>query len=161
MAAVSSFVQTGSSRMTHGVLLALAGQAATLARPIAIALFSRLYGADVLGGFILIWTCVELGSRLATLGLDRGVQRQTDDTRIAAAAAGMTMVGITGLSIAIVLCGAVWLFAPLGGDMLLAALVVLLFGIPLTAIGNVALRATRGSAQITTYVLARGVTEPL
>ncbi len=165
MALASSFVhvveRTGSARMTRGVLLALVGQAATLARPIAIALFSRLYGADALGGLILIWACVELGARLATLGLDRGVQRQTDDTRIAAAAAGMTIVGITGLSIATVLCVAVWLFAPLGGDMLLAALVVLLFGIPLTAIGNVALRATRGTAQITTYVLARGVTEPL
>lgn len=146
--------------LTHDALVSLGGQAASLARPLAIAWFARIYGAAALGGFILIWTCVELGARVATLGLDRGVQRWTDERRTAAAAAGMVIAGITSAAMAAALCAVLPRFALIDDAALPAAQLLLLVALPLTAIGNVALRAARGSTQITTYVLARGVTEP-
>jgi hypothetical protein len=147
--------------MTRGAVMTIAGHLASLARPVAIAWFARLYGTRSLGGFLLLWACVELGGRFATLGIDRGVQRWTDDRRPAAAIAGMVLAAASALGVVAVLVPALPYFAALNVDALPAARVVLLVALPLTAIGNVALRAARGEAQIATYVVARGVTEPL
>ena len=48
-----------------------------------IAWFARSYGEAALGTFLLLWTCIELGARLSTLGLDRGLQRWADARRAA------------------------------------------------------------------------------
>jgi O-antigen/teichoic acid export membrane protein len=149
------------SVMSRGALLTLGGHVTSLARPIAVAWFARMHGAASLGGFLLIWALVELGARLATMGLDRGLQRWADDRRAAATVAGMVMAGITGLAMAAVLVIAVPRFGALDRDGVVPAQLLLLVALPLTAIGNVALRASRGGTQITTYVLARSVTEPV
>jgi len=147
--------------MTCSALFTLGGHVTSLARPIAIAWFARIYGAASLGGFLLIWAFVELGARLATMGLDRGLQRWADDRRAAATVAGMVMAGITALATALVLVMALPRFGAIDHDGVLPAQLLVVFALPLTAIGNVALRASRGGTQIATYVLARGVTEPL
>jgi O-antigen/teichoic acid export membrane protein len=147
--------------MTRSALVTLVGHVTTLARPVAVAWFARRYGAASFGGFVLIWTFVELGARLATLGLDRGVQRWVDDRRAAATVAGMAIAGVVALALAIALCSIVAQLSAISEDTVPAAQLLLLVGLPLTAIGNVALRAAQGSTQIATYVLARGVTEPL
>ncbi len=149
------------SVMARGALFTLGGHVTSLARPIAIAWFARIYGAASLGGFLLIWALIELGSQLATMGLDRGLQRWADDRRAAATIAGMMMAGLTALTLALVLVLAVPHFGAIDDDAVLPAQLLLLVALPLTAIGNVALRAARGGTQIATYVLARGVTEPL
>ena len=147
--------------MARGALFTLGGHVTSLARPIAIAWFARIYGATPLGGFLLISALVEFGARLATMGLDRGLQRWGDDRRTEATVAGMVMAAITALAMALVLVVAVPRFGAIDRDGVLPAQLLLLVALPLTAIGNVALRASRGGTQITTYVLARGVTEPL
>jgi O-antigen/teichoic acid export membrane protein len=149
------------SAMTRGALLTLGGHVTSLARPIAIAWFARTYGAAPLGGLLLIWTLVELGARLATMGLDRGLQRWADERRAAATVAGVVMAGVTALAMAIALCFAIPRFGALDEDAVPVAQLFLLVALPLTAFTNVALRAARGGTQIATYVLARGVTEPL
>ena len=147
--------------LTRGGLLTLVGHVASLARPIGIAWFSHAYGARTLGAFLLLWTSIELGSRVATLGLDRGVQRWADARRVDAAVAGMVLAAIAGIAIAVGLAHLLPLFGVIDPETLEAARPVLLVGLPLTAVGNVALRAPRGPAQIATFVVARGVTEPL
>src|SRR3954466_3498986 len=88
------------SPVTRGALFTLGGHLTSLARPIAIAWFARLYGASTLGAFVLIATLIELGARLATMGIDRGLQRWSDERRVAATVAGIAIVGITALAIA-------------------------------------------------------------
>jgi len=147
------------STMARSALVTLGGHAASVARPIAIAWFARIYGAGSLGSFLLIWSGIELGSRLATLGLDRGLQRWADGRRAAAAVAGMVIAGISALAIATALSYA--LPRILDDQTAPFAQLLVLVGLPVTAMGNVALRASRGPTQIATFVVARGVTEPL
>lgn len=144
--------------MARGTLLTIGGHITSLARPVAIAWFARMYGASALGGFLLVWTCVELGGRLATLGFDRGIQRWTDGRRAAATVAGMATAGITGFAMALAIVPFLPRILP---DGAMASQLLVVVGLPSTAISNVALRASRGSTQIATYVVARGVTEPL
>ena len=149
------------SAMTRGVLFTLGGHVASLARPIAIAWFAHIYDAASLGSFILIWTCIELGARFATLGLDRGVQRWADDRRALATVAAMTVAGLTALATAVALAFTITQLVVIDADAFPIARGLLVVALPLTAMGNIALRAARGSTQIATYVLARSVTEPL
>lgn len=73
----------------------------------------------------------------------------------------MVIAGLAALVVATILAIAIPRLAPVDGDALLVTRILLLVALPLTAMGNVALRAARGAAQIATFVLARGVTEPL
>jgi len=58
------------SSVTRAALVVLAGHVVSIARPIAIAVFAHAYGAGSRGSFTFVLACVELGSRLATTGLD-------------------------------------------------------------------------------------------
>src|SRR3954465_5243439 len=84
----------------RGSLVTLGGHLTSLARPIAIAWFARLYSASYLGGVVLVWAPIAIGARLATMGFDRGVQRWADERRVAATVAGMALAGITALAMA-------------------------------------------------------------
>ena len=149
------------SSMGRGALMTMAGHITSLARPVAIAWFARSYGEAALGTFLLLWTCIELGARLSTLGLDRGLQRWSDARRAAAAMAGIAIAAASGLVVAYVLARVLPYIASLDAAVMAAARPLLLIGIPLAAASNVALRAPRGETQIRFVVLARSVTEPM
>ncbi|HEX4419047.1 MAG TPA: polysaccharide biosynthesis C-terminal domain-containing protein [Kofleriaceae bacterium] len=142
-------------------MLTFAGHAASLARPLAFALFARIHDAGALGALFLIWTSVELGARLATLGLDRGLRRWSDDDRAAATAAALVISAVAGVAVAGVLIGVLPHLIALEAGAVWPARLVIGVSLPLLATGNVALRAARGETQIAMYVLARAVVEPV
>lgn len=147
--------------MARGTAVTFGGHLASLARPVAIACFARTAGADALGVFVILWTMVEIGARVATLGVDRGMQRWTSDNRARAAVAGLVITGAASLAIAAVLIAILPSIGALDATALFPARVTVGVTLPLIAMGNVALRSARGQAQIATYVLARNVAEPL
>jgi len=49
----------------------------------------------------------------------------------------------------------------ISSDSIIAAQLVLVLALPMSAVGNVALHATRGNSQVVMFVLARSVAEPL
>jgi hypothetical protein len=71
------------------------------------------------------------------------------------------MVIAGGLAITLAIAVAAVTPRLIASDSVLAAQLALVFALPVSAIGNVALRATRGSSQVVLYVVARSVTEPL
>jgi O-antigen/teichoic acid export membrane protein len=109
----------------------------------------------------VIWTSVELGARLATLGLDRGLRRWSGDDRAAATAGALVIAAVTGLAVAALLIAALPHLVPLDAGAVGPARLVIGVALPVVAASSVALRAARGETQIAMYVLARGVAEPM
>src|ERR1700760_429388 len=114
----------------RGSLSTLAGSAGSRARPVAFAIFARVHGAAALGVLFVLWTSVELGARLASLGLDRGLRRGFRD-RAAATPAGVIVAAcVIGLLPSLV---------PLAADAVGPARWVIAISLPVTAASNVAL----------------------
>ena len=149
-----------ATAVARGAAITLAGHAASLARPAAFALFARLQDADALGALFMIWTSVELGARLATLGLDRGLRRWSGD-RASATAGALVLSAVAGLGVALLLIAGLPYLVPLEPGAVWPARLVIGATLPLVASGSVALRAARGEAQIAMFVLARSVVEPI
>jgi O-antigen/teichoic acid export membrane protein len=149
-----------SAAVARGAAITLAGNAASLARPAAFALFARIHDADALGALFMIWTSVELGARLATLGLDRGLRRWSGD-RATATAGALVLSAVAGLAVALLVIAVLPYLLPLEAGAVWPARLVIGVTLPLVASGSVALRAARGETQIAMYVLARNVVEPV
>jgi len=147
--------------MARGATMVVLGQLASLARPIAVAWFARRYGDPSLGGFAMLWACLEIGARFATLGLDRALQRWMGRGRAEAALTGIVIAGLVAVGLAAVLVHVIPRLRLLDVAMSPMYRLMLLVGVPLIAMTNVALRAARGEAQIAFHVLARSVAEPL
>ncbi len=147
--------------LARGAATALLGNATSLARPLGFAVFARTAGGDALGSFLVIWTSVELGAKVATLGLDLGLRRGPRDDRAPAVAAALALAGVLSALIAAGLVAVLPRFVPIEAEALLVARVAVAVTLPLIALGNVALRAPHGTAQIASYVVARNVVEPL
>ncbi|HEY0192091.1 MAG TPA: oligosaccharide flippase family protein [Kofleriaceae bacterium] len=150
-----------SAAVARGTAITFAGHAASLARPLAFGLFARLHDAGALGALFLIWTTVELGARLATLGLDRGLRRWAEEDRADATAGALVVSAVVGLAVAGVLIAVLPYLVPLPDEAVGEARLAIALGLPLLATGNVALRAARGETQTAMYVLARAVVEPV
>jgi O-antigen/teichoic acid export membrane protein len=146
--------------VARGSLITFAGYAASLARPVAFAIFARVHGAAALGVLFVLWTGVELGARLAGLGLDRGLRRWTGD-RAAATAGAIVVASLAGVIVAGFVIGLLPYLVPLAADAVWPARLVIAVSLPLLAASNVALRAARGEAQIAMFVLTRSVVEPV
>lgn len=143
---------TGAAQVARGAGMTFLGYAGRVSRPIALALFARVYGLDALGVALVVWAWVEVVSRATGLGLDRGLQRYVPalaaPDRPPVVAAALMVVGVTSLVV-----GALLALVLPGGA---AALVML----PAITVGVTALHAVRGTKQILALVWARSVIEP-
>ncbi|HET9623818.1 MAG TPA: polysaccharide biosynthesis C-terminal domain-containing protein [Kofleriaceae bacterium] len=146
--------------VARGSILTFAGYAASLARPVAFAIFARVHGAAALAGLFVLWTAVELGARLASLGLDRGLRRWAGD-RAAATAGALVVATLAGAVVAGVVIAMLPRLVPLDADALALGRAVVAITLPTYAAASVALRAARGEAQIAMFVLTRSVVEPV
>lgn len=158
-------MSTGAQQIARGAAATFVGYAGKVARPIALALFARLYGLDALGVALLVWAWVELVSRVAGLGLDRGLQRfipaTATDEQAAAVAAALAAAGLSSVVAAVIVAALAPGAVGVTGDdawLVQAAIVVML---PLLTVAVTALHAVRGTRQIMGLVWGRSVVEPV
>jgi O-antigen/teichoic acid export membrane protein len=134
---------------------------------VALALFARLYGLEALGLALLVWAYVEVVSRLAGLGLDRGLQRfvpaSAAEERPRVAAAALAMAFAASLPATAILAAVLpqVLGAAVRGADVTAVRLAVGFLLPVATVAVTALHAVRGTKQILALVWARSVVEPV
>jgi len=154
----------GTAQIARGVAVTFVGYAGKLARPVALAVFARLYGLAPLGVALLVWAWVEVVARIAGLGLDRGLQRWVPATapeqRAGVVGAALLAAAIASLPIALVLAAVLPSIVGVAGGDALAVRLAVLFLLPVTTVAVTALHAVRGTKQIVALVWGRSVVEP-
>ena len=155
----------GATQIARGAAATFLGYAGKIARPIALALFARLYGLDALGVALLVWAYVEVVARIAGLGLDRGLQRwipaTAPDERPAVVAAALIAASVAGVIAAIVVAAIVPPLVGVGGGLATAVRLAILIMLPTLTVAVTALHAVRGARQILALVWGRSVVEPV
>lgn len=154
-----------SREVARGAAATFVAYLGKVARPVAIAVFARLYGLAPVGVALAAWAYVELVARVAGLGLDRGLQRWIPATpeadRPAVVGVALALTGLAtvpaALGLAVVLPAAL----DLDGAAALATRLVALAVVPATALSTIALHAVRGTRRIGPLVIARNVVEPV
>jgi O-antigen/teichoic acid export membrane protein len=155
---------SGADAIARGAAATFLGHAGKIARPVALALFTRIYGLEALGTALLVWAYIEIISRIAGLGLDRGLQRWVpaaapdERPRVVAAAlvAALAASVPIGLIVAAVLPYVLGVTTDAVWSVRISAIVLL----PLTTVATTALHAVRGTRQIGALIWGRSVVEP-
>lgn len=155
---------SGADAIARGAAATFLGHAGKISRPVALALFTRIYGLEALGTALLVWAYIEIISRIAGLGLDRGLQRWVpaaapDERPRVVAAALVAALGASlpiGVMVAAVLPYVLGVTSSEVWAVRISAIVLL----PLTTVATTALHAVRGTRQIGALIWGRSVVEP-
>jgi O-antigen/teichoic acid export membrane protein len=157
-------VSSSTAEIARGAGATFLGYGGKLARPIAYALFARVYGLDALGIALLVYAWVEIASRIAGLGLDRALQRFVpgvrEQERPAVVARALVATAAASVIVATALAAVLPAMLRVDGVDALAVRLAALVMLPALTVGSTALHAVRGTKQVLALVWARSVIEP-
>jgi O-antigen/teichoic acid export membrane protein len=155
---------SGADAIARGAAATFLGHAGKVSRPVALALFTRIYGLEALGTALLVWAYVEIVSRIAGLGLDRGLQRwvpaATPDERPRVVAAALVAALAVGAPVGVLVAAVLpYVLGVTDGEVWAVRISATLL-LPLLTVATTALHAVRGTRQIGALIWGRSVVEP-